>query len=82
MKNLFSSPSNTPDLQKLFQSIEIIKTEQRHQRVDLGVIKNQLHTLIKDTALQRQVDEYFDSDSGNTTDTENLEDNIKTRKEI
>ncbi len=82
MKNLFSSPSNAPDLQKLFQSIEIIKNEQRHQRMDLATIKNQLHTLIKDLALQKQVDEYFDSDSRDTTDTENLEDNIKTRTEI
>ncbi len=80
MNNLFFKSPET--YKKLIQSLEIIKTEQRHQRVDLGIIKNQLHTLIKDTALQKQVDEYFDSDSRDSADTENLEDNIKTRTEI
>ncbi len=82
MKNLFSSPTNTPDLQKLFHQIGMLLNEQRHQRMDMATIKNQLHTLIKDIALQRQVDEYFDSDSRNSTNTENLEDNIQTRKEV
>ncbi len=65
MKNLFSSPSLTPDFQKLFHNIQMLLDEQRHQRADMSMIKNQLHTLIKDIALQRQVDDYFDSNNRN-----------------
>ncbi len=68
MKNLFSSP--IADLQKLFHLVELVLTEQRHQRMDMATIKNQLHTLIKDIALQKQVDDYYASDSRDNPDTE------------
>ena len=55
MKNLFSSPPVVPDFQKLFHLTEMILTEQRHQRMDMATIKNQLHTLIKDIALQKSI---------------------------
>ncbi len=40
--------------------ISLLLTEQRHQRADLATIKRQLHQLINDSSLQKQVDTYFE----------------------
>ncbi len=40
--------------------IEMLLTEQRHQRADLATIKRQLHTIISDAGIQKQVDSYFE----------------------
>ncbi len=58
----FIKSSETPDLLKLTTSIQMLLTEQRHQRADMATIKRQLHSIIVQLSLQKQVDEYFDSD--------------------
>ncbi len=40
--------------------LDLMLKEQRHQRADLATIKRQLHTLITDTSLQKQVDDYIE----------------------
>ncbi len=60
MNNLFSKSPET--YEKFFHITDMILAEQRHQRVDLGIIKRQLHTLISDIALQKQVDKFFTED--------------------
>ncbi len=80
MKNLFSSP--IADLQKLFHILDLVLTEQRHQRLDMATIKNQLHTLIKDIALQKQVDDYYGSDNGDKDSNKNRSDLIQDPTEI
>ncbi len=57
-KFLFKS-SETPDLQKLIRTLDMLLDEQRHQRGDLATIKRQLHTLISESNLQEQAQEYF-----------------------
>ncbi len=58
MINLLSKSPET--YEKLNHKLEIILTEQRHQRADLATIKRQLHTIINAANLQKQVDDYFE----------------------
>ncbi len=58
MINLLSKSPET--YEKLTHNLDILLTEQRHQRADLATIKRQLHTIINGANLQKQVDEYFD----------------------
>ncbi len=58
MINLLSKSPET--YEKLNTLIQILLTEQRHQRGDLATIKRQLHTLINRGNLQKEVDEYFE----------------------
>ncbi len=58
--------SETPDLFFIKHLIEILLDEQRHQRADLATIKRQLHTLISDVGVQKQVDQYFEETSPQT----------------
>ncbi len=62
MKNfIFKSPK---DFHKIvFNKLETIQTEQRHQRSDLAIIIRMLDTISTDKNLQSQVDEYFDEDT-------------------
>ncbi len=60
MNNLFSKSPET--YEKLILLTNMILTEQRHQRGDMATIKRQLHTLINDVNLQKQVDTFFESD--------------------
>ncbi len=46
--------------------LNLVLVEQRHQRADLATIKRQLHSLITDLALQKQVDDYMDETSPQT----------------
>ncbi len=68
MKNLFLSPKGTSDFQKMFQSLDYILNEQRHQRSDLAHIKRTLDYIIKIMNHQDTMD-YFSKKYG-----ENLED--------
>ena len=60
MNNLFFKSPET--YEKFFNKIDMLLSEQRHQRADLDTIKRQLHTLINMLKLQTQVDEYFERD--------------------
>ncbi len=63
MNNLFFKSPET--YEKFYNKLDMILTEQRHQRADLATIKRQLHTLINVQNLQKQVDDYFDEDTEN-----------------
>ncbi len=68
MINLLSKSPET--YEKLTFKIEMLLTEQRHQRGDLATIKRQLHTIINHMNLQKQVDEYFDKDTEDIPEVE------------
>ncbi len=55
--------SNDEVLESLMLKLNHVQAEMRHQRADLSTIKRQLHTLINSSALQKQVDTYFDEDT-------------------
>ncbi len=60
-RNMINLLSKSPETyEKLTLKIDMLLTEQRHQRGDLATIKRQLHTLINRAQLQKQVDDYFD----------------------
>ncbi len=61
MKNfIFKSEA---DFHKIvFNKLDMLLAEQRHQRVDLGQILRMLKGLIVDKDLQQQVDKYFEED--------------------
>ncbi len=62
--NKFLFKSTDADFQKLiFNKLDILLTEQRHQRHDLKIITVGINKLLTDQNLQKQVDEYFDEDS-------------------
>ncbi len=63
MINLLSKSPET--YEKLNTLIQMLLTEQRHQRGDLATIKRQLHTLINRGNLQKEVDEYFEDQAKN-----------------
>ncbi len=67
MKNLFSSPSQAPDLQKF---IQLSLQEQRAQRNDLAQILRAINRLINEVQLQKQVDDYFEDDKQNIPEAE------------
>ncbi len=58
MKNfIFKSQQ---DFHKIvFNKLETIQKEQRHQRMDLARIERMLETLINDDNLQTQVDDFY-----------------------
>ncbi len=62
-ETFISETSNTEHL------MELLLTEQRHQRADLATIKRQLHTIISSAELQKQVDDYFDEQEQKTPET-------------
>ncbi len=61
MKNfIFKSEA---DFHKIvFNKLEMILTEQRHQRSDLSMLDVNINKLINSANLQKQVDEYFEED--------------------
>ncbi len=61
MKNfIFKS---TADFHKiLFNKLEMVLAEQRHQRMDLKTINRLLNGYLNNLRLQKQVDDYFDED--------------------
>ncbi len=60
MNNIFSKSPET--YERLLHETDMLLSEQRHQRADLATIKRQLHQLITASALQKQVDDYFEED--------------------
>ncbi len=74
MKNfIFKSEA---DFHKIvFNKLEMVLAEQRHQRSDLSEIKRFLQAMRNDLSLQKQVDEYFEDDETSPqTDPENKQD--------
>jgi len=67
MKNLFSSPTQAPDLQKfIIKQLDQLLNEQREQRSDLAQILRILHKNINDSKLQKEVDDYYADNDGGT----------------
>ncbi len=64
MKNFIfkSSAEGFGLIKNVFKKLEIIQTEQRHQRDDLAILLRNLDKLINSANLQKQVDDYFDQD--------------------
>ncbi len=75
MKNLFLSPNGL--LKNVFNKLEMIQSELRHQRQDNVQILYLLNKLLVDKNLQKQVDSYFDEDetSPQTESVEQLDKN-------
>ncbi len=44
----------------VFNKLEMLLDEQKHQRCDIDVIGRKIQTLINAANLQKQVDEYFE----------------------
>ncbi len=61
MKNfIFKSEA---DFHKIvFNKLDMLLAEQRHQRIDLSSQQRLLQSIYNALALQKQVDEYFDKD--------------------
>ncbi len=55
-------------LKKLANTLEVILSEQRHQRMDLADIQRKLQLLINDTKLQKQVDDFYETHPEDITD--------------
>jgi len=60
MKNLFLSPNGL--LKNVFNKLEIIQSEQRHNRSDISLVLSLLNKLVTNANLQKQVDEFFEDD--------------------
>ncbi len=69
MKNfIFKSPQ---DFHKIvFNKLDMVLAEQRHQRMDLANITRLMQSVYNALALQKQVDEYFDKDTENIPEEE------------
>ncbi len=74
MKNfIFKSTSDFHKI--LFNKLDMILAENRHQRNDLAIILSMLNKLLNSANLQKQVDEYFEDDAEETS--EHIPDNGK-----
>ncbi len=76
MKNfIFKSDADFHKI--LFNKLDMVLAEQRHQRSDLTIIIRLLNQSKNDKNLQNQVDEYFEDDetSPQTDQTQNDSDN-------
>ncbi len=64
MKNfIFKSEA---DFHKIvFNKLEMVLTEQRHQRSDLAILLRETSKIINSLNLQKQVDDYFEDDKKN-----------------
>ncbi len=69
MKNfIFKSEADFHKI--IFNKLEVILTEQRHQRSDLSILHGMMNKLINSTNLQKQVDEFFDDSENNIPEVE------------
>ncbi len=76
MKNfIFKSPQ---DFHKIvFNKLDMLLAEQRHQRSDLALIIRKQEVIYNALALQKQVDEYFEDDETSPqTDPENTKEDL------
>ncbi len=74
MKNfIFKSEA---DFHKIvFNKLDMVLAEQRHQRSDLGLLIREMTKVINSMNLQKQVDEYFEDDeTSHQTDSDNKHD--------
>ncbi len=62
MKNFIfkSSEEDSGLIKNLFNKLDMLLDEERHQRMDLADINRLLGLLVTDRKLQKQVDDYFD----------------------
>ncbi len=74
-RNMINLLSKSPETyEKLTNKLDMLLSEQRHQRQDLSTIKRQLHTINNSLNLQEQVDRYFEQDETSPqTDSDNKE---------
>ncbi len=69
MKNfIFKSDADFHKI--IFNKLEVLLTEQRHQRSDLAILTGLMDKLINSTNLQKQVDEFFDDSEENIPEVE------------
>ncbi len=74
MKNFIFKSSDPSDFHKiLFNKLDMILAEQRHQRSDLSIIIRMTEKLINTINLQKQVDEFFEEDEKITPEAEKLD---------
>ncbi len=73
MKNfIFKSEA---DFHKIvFNKLDMLLAEQRHQRSDLSILINKMTAIYNALALQKQVDDYFDKDDENDIPEEKKDD--------
>ncbi len=64
-KFLFKSNSQSDFSKNISNKLDMILSEQRHQRSDLSILLNQMSKIYNALALQKQVDDYFDEDKEN-----------------
>ncbi len=65
MKN-FIFKSTTADLQKMFQSIETIQKNVLYLTYRMDMLIKTTNKMVTDKGLQKQVDEYFEDENGDT----------------
>ncbi len=77
MKNfIFKSEA---DFHKIvFNKLDMLLAEQRHQRSDLSILINKMTTIYNALALQKQVDDYFEDDKDTEDIPEVKEDGTRT----
>ncbi len=69
MKNfIFKSDADFHKI--LFNKLDMLLAEQRHQRSDLSILLSICKQLLNSTNLQKQVDEYFDEDKEDIPEVE------------
>ncbi len=69
MKNfIFKSDADFHKI--LFNKLDMMLTEQRHQRIDLSRLLSKINVIGNTIALQKQVDDYFDEDKENIPEVE------------
>ncbi len=61
MKKFFSSPKDF-GLTKILHSLDVLLTEQRHQRMDLSTLRKTQLEILNSLNLQKQVDQFFEED--------------------
>ncbi len=66
-KFLFKSNSRSDLSKNIINKLEMLLSEQRHQRSDLSLLLNQMSKIYNAIALQKQVDHYFDEDEKETS---------------
>ncbi len=68
MKNfIFKSEADFHKI--IFNKLDMLLAEQRHQRSDLAIIIRYITRLKIDLSLQKQVDQYFDDDTEDIPDS-------------
>ncbi len=73
MKNfIFKSEADFHKI--IFNKLDMLLAEQRHQRSDLAILLRSISSLRVDQHLQKQVDQYFDDDTEDIPDSKSTDD--------